>query len=536
MSHERRSPTSAAAIAGDSVRMAELVASLSFAIDLGVGMPMEWVLRTCLTAMHLGEAAGLDAARRRNLYYLALLRHVGCTSTSAAAVHDFGGDLGMAEGFALDLENPAEGLRFLFTVVGRDRPLPERIRIVAGLLIGGEAIKRENHVAHCEVAERMAERLAIDPALPGLFRQVYARWDGKGTPKGIKGNEIALEVRVLHLAQDAATLYATGGAAAAIEAVRKRSGAGLDPDLSALFLRNSAALLAPLAAGSAWDAVLAAEPGAKVRVPEDRLSAALEAIADFGDFKSPFTLGRSRAVAALARAAAEKLGLAQAEAEEIHRAALLQDIGRVGVPAAIWGKPGALDEGEWERVRMHPYFTERILARAPSLARLAGLASLHHERLDGSGYHRRSQSADLPMAARILAASDAYQAMREERPHRRALEPKAAADELLRESKAGRYDRSAVEAVLAAAGVVPRRGAAHAPVDSGNVANADLSARELEVLRLMARGRSNKEMGQALFISAKTVGHHVQHIYAKIGVSSRAAAALYAVENGLLDR
>ncbi len=514
----------------DSMRMAELIASLSFAIDLGVGMPMEWMLRSCLMAMRLGEAAGLEPARRRNLYYLALLRHIGCTSTSAAAARDFGGDLGMAEGFELDLENPAEALRFLFTVVAKDKPLPQRIAILAKLMAGGQALKRENHMSHCEVAERLAERLAIDPGLPLLFRQIYSRWDGKGTPSELKGNAIALEVRVVHLAQDAATLFSAGGKPAVLEAVGRRAGGMYDPDLAALFLKDAEALMAPLAVPSVWDAVLAAEPGTKARIAADRLDEALIAISDFTDFKSPYVLGHSRAVASLVTGAAARAGLTPDEARDVKRAAWLQDIGRVGVSAGIWGKPRALDEGEWERVRMHPYFTERILARSPALARLSGLAALHHERLDGSGYHKRAAGANLPMAARLLAAADTYQAMREDRPHRKALTAAAAAEELRREAKSGRLDATAVEAVLETAGHAP------APGRAPGKAAADLSAREIEVLRLMARGLSNKQTGNALCISAKTVGHHIQHIYAKIGASTRAAAALYAVEHGLLDR
>lgn len=510
----------------EGMRMAELLASLSFAIDLGVGMPMEWVLRACLVSMRLGEAAGLDPARRRNLYYLALLRHVGCTSTSAAAVDDFGDDHGMEAGFALDLDDPVEGLRFLFTVVAKDKPLPKRVAILARLLASGERIKNENRAAHCDVAEHLAARLAIDPGLPALFRQIYARWDGKGTPKGLKGNALALEVRVLHVAYDAATLFAVGGKPAVVAAVRKRAGGLFDPELAELFLKDADALLAPLSEASAWDAVLAAEPGTKARIPPERLDEALMSLGDFADFKSPYMLGHARAVAELAGEAARRAGLGAEEARDVRRAAWLQDLGRVGVAGSVWAKPGLLNEGEWERVRMHPYFTERILARAPALSRWAGLAALHHERLDGSGYHRRCPAGQLPIAARLLAAADAYQAMREARPHRAAFKETEAAAELRREARQGKLDAAATEAVLQAAGHTPPAGARTQP---------DLSAREIEVLRLAARGLSNRGMGDALCISPKTVGHHLQHIYAKIGVSTRAGATLYAVENGLLD-
>jgi HD-GYP domain-containing protein (c-di-GMP phosphodiesterase class II) len=198
----------------------------------------------------------------------------------------------------------------------------------------------------------------------------------------------------------------------------------------------------------------------------------------------------------------------------------------VAVSAGIWGKPGPLSEREWERVRMHPYYTERVLARPSMLARLGALAALHHERLDGSGYYRGVKASMLSPAARILAAADVYHAMTEPRPHRRALESEIAAEQLQREVRAGRLDSEAAHAVLGAAGHgVPTR--RHELV-------AGLSEREIEVLRLLARGHSKKQVAGLLIISEKTVSHHTQHIYTKIGVSTRAGAAVFAMEHDLL--
>jgi HD-GYP domain-containing protein (c-di-GMP phosphodiesterase class II) len=203
----------------------------------------------------------------------------------------------------------------------------------------------------------------------------------------------------------------------------------------------------------------------------------------------------------------------------------MHDIGRVGISASIWGKKGALTDAEWERVRLHPYYTERIFTRAESLALLGGLAAQHHERVDGSGYHHRLPGSSLAQISKLLAAADVYCAMTELRPHRPALSPDIAAEKLRREAKAGRLDSQAVDAVLNAAGhkVEKRRGR-----------STDLSEREIEVLRLMARGLTNRQMASQLFIAEKTVGHHIQHIYNKIGVSTRAAATLFAVQNDLL--
>jgi HD-GYP domain-containing protein (c-di-GMP phosphodiesterase class II) len=242
--------------------------------------------------------------------------------------------------------------------------------------------------------------------------------------------------------------------------------------------------------------------------------------------KSPYTLGHSPGVAALAFGAGRRCGLVEADVTAIRRAGLLHDIGRVGISAGIWGKEGALSEREREQVRLHTYYTERILARPAPLGRLAAIASQHHERIDGSGYHRASVGQALSPGARILAAADAYQAMTEPRPYRPAFSPEKALEELNREVRTGRLDSDAVRAVLAEAGHRVPRTRRERP--------AGLSQREVEVLRLLARGLSNRLIADELSVSSDTVKHHIQHIYDKTGVSTRAGATLFAMEYALL--
>jgi HD-GYP domain-containing protein (c-di-GMP phosphodiesterase class II) len=218
--------------------------------------------------------------------------------------------------------------------------------------------------------------------------------------------------------------------------------------------------------------------------------------------------------------------MAEDEAGTLGRAALAHDFGRMGVSNAIWDKPGPLGAGEWERVRFHPYITERMLRQSPALAPLGAIAVQHRERLDGSGYPRGLAGNAISRAARVLGAADAYRAMREPRPYRAALTADAAARELRADVHAGRLDADAVEVVLSAAGHRASR---------RREGVAGLTAREVEVLRLVARGLSNKEVGQLLVISPKTAGNHVEHIYAKIGASNRAGASLFAMRNGLLE-
>jgi HD-GYP domain-containing protein (c-di-GMP phosphodiesterase class II) len=263
-----------------------------------------------------------------------------------------------------------------------------------------------------------------------------------------------------------------------------------------------------------------------VRITAARVDEIARVFAELSDLKCAFTLGHSAGVAELAAAAVERIGLPASEIATTRLAGLLHDIGRLGVPTGIWDKPGPLSAGEWERVRLHTYHAERVLARSPHLAAAAQIAALHHERLDGSGYHKGVPAAVIPMPARVLAAADTYHALCEDRPHRRAITGEQAAAELQNQAQAGALDREAVRAVCEAAG--------HRVKKRATVWPAGLSEREVEVLRHLARGKSEKEIAKALFISPGTVHTHVAHIYEKIGVSTRAAAALFAMEHDLM--
>ena len=225
-------------------------------------------------------------------------------------------------------------------------------------------------------------------------------------------------------------------------------------------------------------------------------------------------------------AAAGAAGLPDDDAVALGRAALVHDVGRVGVPNGVWDRRGPLSAEQWERVRLHPYLTERVLRRCSLLAPNADVAARHHERVDGSGYHRGTSGGQFDQGARLLAAADAYHAMTEDRPHRPALTASDAASQLAADVDAGRFGRVEVDAVLAAAGQPRLQAAATNP--------AGLTDREVEVLCLIARGRLNKQVAATLGISAKTVGHHIEHIYAKAGVATRAGATLFAMERGLL--
>jgi HD-GYP domain-containing protein (c-di-GMP phosphodiesterase class II) len=506
----------------DGLRLAELLAALSLATDLGMGQPLEQALRTCLIALDLGDCLRLRAEELAEVYYVALLRFLGCTADAHEFAQIVGGDdIGLRATIAPVLGGPpAEFASSVIPKVGSGRNPAHRARLVLAMMRTGKERVREGVRAHCELSEHLAQRLGLTAGVRAGLQAAFEQWNGQGLPHGWAGEQIPLSARVVFLARDVDVLQRLGGIDRALAVVRRRRGAAYDPAVADAFLRAGPELLAQAGVSSPWDAVLEREPSSPAWVPESRLDAVLAAFADFVDLKSPFTAGHSREVATLAARAAP------GEAVTLRRAGLLHDLGRASVPNGIWDKPARLTEGEWERVRLHPYYSERILGRVQALRPLATLAGMHHEHLDGSGYHRGSARAEIPAAARVLAAADAYQAMTQPRPHRPALEPARAAQELEMLGRSGQLDRDAVSRVLAAAGHTSRPSRAAWP--------AGLSDREVEVLRIICRGGTKKQVASLLSISPSTVDHHVRHIYDKAGVQTRAGATLFALEHDLL--
>ena len=487
------------------------------------------MLRQCRIALGLAERVGVDdEAERAAVYYVAMLAWVGCTADSYELSAQFGDEIAFrADASATELAGlPLIGL--MLRHVGDGRGPLRRAQLAATLMATGGRAATEAMTAHCRIAAAIAARLELGPEVQQPLLHVFSRWDGKGTPKGAKGEALPLAIRLVHIAMIAEVHHRIAGVEGAIEVSRARSGGQFDPRLAAAFADCAHDLLDSLEEESSWDAVIAAEPDLDKPLAESEIDAALEAVADFSDLKSPWFSGHSRGVAQLAASAAQRAGLPEDAATQLRRAGLVHDLGRSGVPNTIWDKPGPLTAVERERVRLHPYYTERVLARPESLAALGAIAVCHHERLDASGYHRSLPGSALSPAARILAAADVYHALTEGRPHREPFEPEAAAAELRGEVRAGRIDADAAEDVLAAAG--------HARANARERARpGGLTARELEVLLLVARGASGRDVARQLVIAEKTARNHVERIYSKLGVSTRAEASLYAMRHGLVD-
>jgi HD-GYP domain-containing protein (c-di-GMP phosphodiesterase class II) len=506
------------------IRLAEILGALSLTTDLGAGVPFEKGLATSLVASGLSQALDLGLDDRRAVYLTALLRSIGCTTHASLFAELFDDDVALQRELKLfDLGDPDEAsaqARRFAEWAGPERAQELTRRFATEVPAHGQELSR----ASCEVSAALARRLELPGSAIAALDEVYERFDGRGVPSGRAGDQLTVAARVVHVAEQAVLAHYDGGTPAARERVMRRAGGQLDPAICAAFVNDADALLAVLAGPDLLAATLDREPPPRIMVRPDSHERVSTAFAVFADLKGRFLLGHSTHVAELAGKAAELSGHPAEICEAVRISALLMDIGRVGVSSTIWDRPDHLRPVEWERVRLHSYWTERILRRCPAVEQLAPFAAAHHERLDGSGYHRSARAIELTGGARLLAAADVFAALTEQRPYRESQSMVGAAVALEAEVAAGRLDAEAAGAVIEASGL-PRRRATWPN---------ELTDREVEVLRVLARGLSNREIADVLVVSPRTVQHHLASVYDKIGMHSRAGAAVFAIEHGLV--
>lgn len=509
-----------------AARLAELLGGLSLFADLADGFPPEKVLRSTILAVEIARREGLGTAEIRDVYYVTLLRYAGCVGFSHEEAHVYGAGNDIATRSVMAMADPTEPLGTLLAIargVGRGAAVASRARAVATLLSDRSAVERHART-QCETSLWAARAVGMSGGVVAALSAICERWDGLGAPLHLAGDALALPMRVHQVGDVADIALGRLGLEGARELVARRAGKQLDPRFAARFVSDAEDLASLLSGSGVWERYLAMEPEPHVLADT---SVVARTFASLADLKSVYTGGHSPGVAARARLAARELGLDGETGAEIERAGWLHDLGRAAIANAVWDKPGPLGPAEWEQVRMHAYYTDRILGRAPAFAAAARIAGATHERCDGGGYYRGVAGASLEPAGRLLAAADAFTAMQELRPHRPPMSAERAADALAGEARAGRLCPRSVDAVIASAGVPARPTAAPG-------AGRGLSDREIEVLVLVARGKSNREIGQLLGISPRTVQNHVAHVYDKIGVYSRAGATLFAVEAGLV--
>lgn len=512
--------------------MAEFVATLALAQDNAFGQPLESQLRSCLLASWMAEQAGYDQQLRDTIYWVALLRYIGCTGHAHEVATVFGDEIAIrAQTLVHDAANPAEVMRDVITFATAGHPPEAHEQIVQAIHAGVQQWIVVNFSSGCEVGDMLARRLGFSAAVRDALRYTFERWNGKGFPNGASGEAIPLAMRVVHLTHDMEAIGRLFSPAQAIDAARDRRDRTYDPLLADLFVAHGKGWFEELARLEPWDAALALEPYPRRTLDGAELDDALEVAADFIDLKSPYMAGHSRRCAQLAAAAASRLGHAEDDIVTLRRAALVHDFGTTAVPNSIWDKAGALTRAEFDRVELHPMLTEQMLRRSPALKLLNAVAASHHEKADGSGYHKRLRNDAAAATPCILTAVDIYVGLTTERADRPSFSPDDAAAELRRLASEGVLDHRATQAVLGAAG--------HEEVREGKPARGvragGLSDREVEVLHLAAKGLTTKQIADRLSISPKTADHHIQHVYGKIGVSTRAAAALWAMQNDVVQ-
>ncbi len=519
-------------ISAAPLRLGELVATLALAQDNAFGQPLESQLRSCLLAGWMCEAAELGDEVRETAYWVALLRYLGCTGHAHEVATVFGDEIAIrAQTLVHDAANPAEVMRDVVAFATAGHPAEERDEIVRMLQEKAHEWAVHNFASGCEVADMLAQRLGFDSSVREALAFTFERWNGNGYPSHAQGEAIPLPMRVVHVSHDMEAIGRLFSPGQALEAARDRRDRTYDPALADVFVAHGAEWFERLESIDPWDAVLALEPQPHRLLSDGELDDALTAVADFIDLKSPYMNGHSRRCAELAADATRILGLSDDATDGIRRAALVHDFGTTGVPNSIWDKPGRLTRAEFDRVELHPMLTEQMLRRSPALAALNPVASTHHERCNGAGYHKRLRAdADDPGAC-VLAATEVYVGMTSERADRPAFSAEDTAAELRRLESDGLLEPRATRAVLVAAG----HGEPQTQTGKRQRNPGGLTRREVEVLRLAARGLTTRDIADRLFISPKTADHHIQHIYGKIGVSTRAAAALWAMQHTVVQ-
>ncbi|GEK87470.1 HD domain-containing phosphohydrolase [Microbacterium aerolatum] len=504
-------------------RRIEVLAGLSVAIDLGLGQPAEHMLRTAVIACWLADRLGLSSAQRATTYYTALIMWIGCNADSQEYARWFGDDIAVRrDSYSVDWSG-MPFMRFLLGNIGRGEPVAKRVLTIGTLLRDARGQLGALMHSHCMSAAELADHIGLPSDVEQAVGFTFERFDGSGLPRGCTGDEIPIEMRIAQIADVAEVHHRMRGIDAAVATLSARRGGHFDPVIVDAVVDDPEPLFAEASDGDVWSAAIQEAPDAETRLDQESLGRLVSAIGDFADLKCPFTLGHSRAVATLAADAGALLGREADEVHALRRAGHLHDIGKLGVSSQIWSKPGDLTASEWERVRMHPYLTDRVLSRISGLERERTYARAHHEHLDGSGYPLGTSATSLGRGERILAVAVAYQSALEPRPYREARDPAAAAAEVRERSAHGQLDPECTEAVLSVAGHEARR----VRSDDG------LTAREREVLAHVARGLSNRQIAETLVLSEKTVRNHMEHVYVKIGASNRVGASLYALQHGL---
>ncbi|WP_417310688.1 HD-GYP domain-containing protein [Devosia sp.] len=433
-----------------NVRLAEVVGALSYALDLTEGQPDGHALRCCWIGMHIGRVLGLDDAALSDLHYTLLLKDVGCSSNAARLCQLYlADDLCMKRDYKFVDNTLPQLLGFILSHTGVKQTLSERFRALIDVVRNGGEYSRELIETRCNRGAQIARQMRFSESVANGILDLDEHWNGKGLPLGRAGGEIALAARIALLSQVVDVFFMADGPKGAMREVRQRSGSWFDPALVAVFEQVAADpwFWEGLGAGDIEARVVALEPVQhSVLVDEDYLDDLAAGFAQVVDSKSPYTAGHSDRVGMFTDMIAEELSLGDDKRRWLRRAALLHDIGKLGISNQVLDKPGKLDDDEWADIKRHPILGETILMRITAFSDMAVIAATHHEKLDGTGYPRGLDAADLSLDTRIIAVADIFDALTAERPYRAAL-PVGHALEVMREMAGSAIDPDCLAAL-----------------------------------------------------------------------------------------
>ncbi len=406
------------------IRLAEVLIALSHALDMTEGQPQGHSVRCCWIGLLIAEQLGLDEQQTWELYYTILLKDLGCSSNAARICQLYlVDDLTFKKDFKLIDGSLPQAMRFVLSHTGLKSGLAERFRAIIKIFQNGGEISKELIETRCQRGADIARKMRFSEKVADAIANLDEHWDGSGKPNAVRGPDIPLYAQIALLAQVIDVFQVAEGEDAARKEANNRAGTWFDPQIVAAFQRAADR-------PSFWDSlklpdlpeiVFALVPESDaVTVDEDYLDDISQGFAEVVDAKSSFTRGHSERVALYADLIGEELGLLPPHRRWLRRAALLHDIGKLGVSNSILDKNGKLDDHEMAQVREHATNTEVILSRIKAFSKLAPIAAAHHEKLDGSGYPKGLKGKDIALESRILAVADIFDALTAERPYRPA--------------------------------------------------------------------------------------------------------------------
>ncbi len=424
-----------------SLRVGEVVSALSHALDLGTGQPVGHSVRSCLLAMRMAEEIGLSRALRGDLFYATLLKDAGCSTNASKMFHALeSDDIKAKHDVKLTdwTKTSFETISYALRNIAPGKPAMQRAAALWRMARSSNRHSWEVTKIRCERGAAIARLVGLSEVTADGIASLDEHWNGKGQPEGLRKKEIPLLSRIMLLAQTLDIYFTARGAAQAMEVAQTRSGRWFDPDLvkAAKSIEARGMLWTDLSTEEVYDVLLSMEPEPKEMEEDDETFHAIcVAFGQIVDAKSPFTFSHSENVARIALAIGEKMFLDTGRLGVLRNASLLHDLGKMGVSNQILEKQGELSEDEWRVMRLHPFYTWKILHAIPRFGELSEIAASHHEKLDGSGYFRGLGERQLSLEARILAVAEVFEALAAKTQYREALETKAVFQILRREAK-----------------------------------------------------------------------------------------------------